>query len=306
MYIHPVSNTAVSPNKVTTISLAQGGGYSLGSNYIVTDTILNHNIAAPVITASKATTLCAGDSVILSTKDSIGGVPVTLLWSTGATTKTIKVKTSGTYSVKATNKQGFTGYSAPTQVTFTCGSPAGLTALVINKNSAVLSWGTVACATKYSLQLKTSTATSWTTYTVASLKDTIITLASNTTYQWQVASICNGGVTSSYTAGASFKTPASLESGAVSSTLGVKAETPDGFTASIYPNPATTTANLQVKGIKGQYAAMLISVQGNVLWQRQNNTDGTLSVPLSKLANGIYVVLVTDKTHTVRLKIVKQ
>src|SRR4029079_14230783 len=67
LYIHPVNASVVMPNKVLTITVSPGGGYSIGSNYTVSDTILNHNTIAPVITANKSTTLCSGDSVTLST-----------------------------------------------------------------------------------------------------------------------------------------------------------------------------------------------------------------------------------------------
>jgi PKD repeat protein len=48
----------------------------------------------PTITTSGATTFCQGQSVILSANDADS-----FLWSTGATTKTIEVKTAGDYSV---------------------------------------------------------------------------------------------------------------------------------------------------------------------------------------------------------------
>ena len=60
------------------------------------------NVAAqPTITASGPTTFCIGGSVTLSS--SAGS---TYLWSTGATTQSINVTTSGSYTVQVTNAAG--------------------------------------------------------------------------------------------------------------------------------------------------------------------------------------------------------
>jgi gliding motility-associated-like protein len=55
----------------------------------------------PTITASGPTTFCDGDSVTLTS--STGS---SYLWSTGATTKSISVKTAGSYTIRVTNANG--------------------------------------------------------------------------------------------------------------------------------------------------------------------------------------------------------
>jgi gliding motility-associated-like protein len=57
--------------------------------------------STPVITADGPTTFCAGGSVNLTS-----GIGTTYLWSTGATTPTVNVTTSGSYSVRVTNANG--------------------------------------------------------------------------------------------------------------------------------------------------------------------------------------------------------
>jgi hypothetical protein len=64
------------------------------------------------ITASGATSFCAGGSVLLSAPN--GG---TYLWSTGATTPSISVSTAGNYSVTVTNGAGCSATSTPTTIT---------------------------------------------------------------------------------------------------------------------------------------------------------------------------------------------
>jgi PKD repeat protein len=57
---------------------------------------------APTVSLGADRTICAGDSVTLDA----GNPGLTYLWSTGATTQTIVVKTAGAYSVTVRNAQG--------------------------------------------------------------------------------------------------------------------------------------------------------------------------------------------------------
>ncbi|MFN5417243.1 MAG: T9SS type A sorting domain-containing protein, partial [Flavobacteriia bacterium] len=67
---------------------------------------------APIVTSSGSTTFCNGGSVILSSSSSSGNV-----WSTGETTQTITVSTSGTYSVLTTQSGCTSASSLNTTVT---------------------------------------------------------------------------------------------------------------------------------------------------------------------------------------------
>ncbi|SEN40663.1 conserved repeat domain-containing protein, partial [Flavobacterium sp. fv08] len=81
---------------------------------------VNPTPAAPSITADGPTTFCSGGSITLT---STGGN--SYLWSTGATTQSITVSASGTYSVRITNASG-------------CQSAASATTLVtVNPTPAV-------------------------------------------------------------------------------------------------------------------------------------------------------------------------
>lgn len=64
------------------------------NNWVAVPITLTQQNAGPVITASGPTTFCVGDSVILSANTASN-----YLWSNGATTQSITVYTSGTYSV---------------------------------------------------------------------------------------------------------------------------------------------------------------------------------------------------------------
>ncbi|MFT4981011.1 MAG: hypothetical protein ACI9UR_000858, partial [Bacteroidia bacterium] len=81
----------------------------------------------PTITAGGLTTFCDGDSVVLSAAPGN-----TYLWSTGETTESITVYTSGVYTVNMITNDGCEGDSDPTSVTVNANpiptiSPVGLT-----------------------------------------------------------------------------------------------------------------------------------------------------------------------------------
>ncbi len=87
------------------------------------------SIAKPTITTGGATTFCAGGSITLTSS-----AGTTYLWSTGATTPSINVTLSGSYTVRVTNVNGclsaasapivITVNSLPATPTITAGGPS--------------------------------------------------------------------------------------------------------------------------------------------------------------------------------------
>ncbi len=110
-----------SPGGATTqsITVSSSGTYSVtvtsnGCSGTSTGTAVtvNPNPATPTITAGGPTTFCAGGSVVLTSSSATGNV-----WSPGgATTQSITVSSSGTYSVTVTSN-GCSATSAGTTVT---------------------------------------------------------------------------------------------------------------------------------------------------------------------------------------------
>jgi hypothetical protein len=90
-----VSSSGSYTVKVTNAS----GCQSLASTPVAVT--VNPKPAAPTISASGATTFCAGGSVTLTSSAGSG-----YLWSTGATTQSISVTTSGSYSVQLISAAG--------------------------------------------------------------------------------------------------------------------------------------------------------------------------------------------------------
>ncbi len=114
----PSTSTATNP----TVTYATAGTYTVAltatngsgsntstqTNYITVNPIP----ATPTISAGGPTTFCAGGNVVLTSSSPSGNV-----WSTGATTQSITVSTSGTYTVAVTTAGCTSGTSAGTTVT---------------------------------------------------------------------------------------------------------------------------------------------------------------------------------------------
>ena len=74
--------------------------YSLGFRFAPTFSLLR-TASTPTITVGGATTFCIGGSVTLTAPTS-----TSYLWSNGATTQSIVVSTTGSYTVQVTNSNG--------------------------------------------------------------------------------------------------------------------------------------------------------------------------------------------------------
>jgi len=77
------------------------------------------------------------------------------------------------------------------EVTTTCDTPTGVTASNVTTNSARISWNAVTEAQSYSFQYRKLGTTRWRTKTTTTTRVTLKNLASTTSYEYQVATICS-------------------------------------------------------------------------------------------------------------------
>jgi hypothetical protein len=114
----PATSTATNPtvvyntagNYTVQLTATNGGGSNTSTltNYIT----VNPLPATPTISAGGPTTFCSGGSVTLTSSSATGNV-----WSTGATTQSIVVSTSGSYTVYVNNGTCTSATSTATVVT---------------------------------------------------------------------------------------------------------------------------------------------------------------------------------------------
>ena len=105
-----------------------------------------------------------------------------------------------------------------------CGVPTALASASITTTGATVSWAAVTGATSYTLQYKTSTATTWTTVSgITTTSKALTGLTANTVYSYQVMATCTAGA-SAYSTAATFTTlsscgtPTSLKSASITTT----------------------------------------------------------------------------------------
>jgi len=89
----------------------------------------------------------------------------------------------------------------------TCNAPGTLSTTNLTSSSVTLNWGAVTGASGYSVQVKPSTASTWTTYSATTNSLSLSGLTASTTYNWQVRTNCTSG-SSTYTTGPNFTTAA--------------------------------------------------------------------------------------------------
>jgi hypothetical protein len=100
------------PNSTVVFRVNNSGyGYCNGAiDLVLTDS--NAVVSKPVISPSGPITICSNSSATLTSSDSTGNV-----WSTGATTQSINVNTTGNYYVAVTGTEGCSAQSDPVSIT---------------------------------------------------------------------------------------------------------------------------------------------------------------------------------------------
>jgi hypothetical protein len=247
--------------------VTSGGCISLVSAN--TTTTVGNVPNGPTITATGSTTRCDGDSVTLSAPNSNS-----YLWSTGATTRTIVVKVSGSYTVqtKATATGCLSAVSNPTVVTI---NPLPATPTVTQRGSDGDSvQASVSGGTRYLWYLNGTLVPALTTEKVK------ITTSGNYTVR-----VIAGGCTSAVSA-------ATVVTGLANSTK---------LTSNIklFPNPNNGQFQINVQGLEDQTLTMVITdLAGKVLTSQEiliNQSDFNAGIDLTRFAKGSYLVRISNK-----------
>ena len=179
--------------------------------------------------------------------------------------------------------------------TTVCNAPASQSAGTVTSNSAAISWSAVSGAASYTLQYKTSAATTWNmaSATITGTSYTLTGLAASTTYDYRVATNCSGS-TSAYTTASSFTTTAATATcdaptapvvNAVAATSAVVSWTAPAGVASytVFYKATAATAWTTVNGITTtSYTISGLTAATSYQWQvRTNCTNGATSSLIS-------------------------
>jgi hypothetical protein len=356
----PAANSVVWNNGATTNSIwvKTSGTYSAtitspaGCSNATQNSInvtVNALPLAPTINANGSTTFCAGGNVILTAQSSQTGI--SFLWSTGATTSSISVNSSGVYSVKAVNANGCVSSSSNNVTTTVNPLPTGtivangstticsgdsvlLTMNTVAGNSILWSTGStsnsiwVKTAGTYTAQLTssqgcTNTASNSITVQVAQRPTPSISQSGNTltvnpaaaAYQWYLNSVAINGATSqtlNITTGGAYSVTVANAGGCTATAVygAVLRIANPSLTYQVYPNPATDKIGIVYTlkqgekvsvRIKNQQGQNIITVIDN---QQQSAGDYRLTVDAIGLQKGIVYVEFTIGNKIVSHKLV--
>ena len=277
-------------------------------------------ITTPTITAGGPTTFCAGGSVNLTSSPG-----TTYLWSNGATTQSINITASGSYTVKVTNASGcmsaasaatiVTVNALPATPTITAGGPttfcAGGSVTLTSSPEATYLWSNgattqsinVTTAGSYSLRVKNasgcqSAASVATIVTVNALPATpTITASGPTTFcaGGSVTLTSSAGSTYSWSSGATTAsinlTTAGSYSVRVTNTNGCQSapSVVTVVTANALPATPTITAGGPITFCAGGNVTLTSSAGTSYLW-----SNGATTPSINITASGSYTVKVTN------------
>lgn len=262
------------------ITVAASGSYSVtvtqpgGCVETSTAVPVTVNTSPPVdITPNGATTFCEGDNVILTATAGSSYV-----WSNGATTQSITVTSSGSFTVTVTQATGCSRTSAATTVTVNPKPIVNLSAAPYTKLFPGLNTTLTATATP-----STGLSYSWTR------NGTTVSGATTNMLQVKFSELGNYAVTATHISGCS----------ATSSLLSIS----DSATTRlfIYPNP--NTGEFQVSYYNGSgtsttYIMTIYNSIGALVWKRSytiNNPYELIDVDLRKNGKGVYRVVISDR-----------
>lgn len=145
----------------------------------------------------------------------------------------------------------------------TCNVPAGLNATGVTITTATLNWSGASGATAYNVRHRATGAATWTTASnVSGTSRSISGLTTNTTYEFQVQSVCGGSTTSAYSGSATFTTGSTASCG-----------TPSGLSATAVTS-STATLNWGAVSGASSYNVQLRQV-GTSTWGTGTATGTT-------------------------------
>ena len=166
-------------------------------------------------------------------------------------------------------------------------APLGLTASVIKGTEATLSWNNVEGAT-YSLQYKKASDTNWTTSSLTTNTTKLTGLSSESEYQVQIASICNG-TQGAYSPVVNFNTVLSTIDPSKSKEVG------------IFPNPVIDILN--VTNVSSKSLFKIFSLNGQLI---KSGIIVDSSINVSQISKGVYILSISDDEKTSNIKFIKK
>ncbi len=257
------SNGATTQN----ISTLTAGTYSVtvtatgGCTATTTATITQP--ASLTASISGATTAACGATTAQATVTATGGTtPYSYSWNTTPVqTSTIATGLApSSYTATITDAHSCT---ATASTTIAVSALTGLSATGITTSGATLNWTDAGSSASYNVQYRQTGTSTWTTASATARTLTVASLASGTSYEFQVQAVCSGGGTSAFSASGNFTTLVSCTS-------------PSGLAAT---GIGTTSATLGWTAVSGAAGYNIQYRQtGTTTWSSTSSTVASVSI----------------------------
>jgi len=182
-----------------------------------------------------------------------------------------------------------------------CPKPTGFFTSAITHTSATVNWNNQICNSGYKMQYRKQGTTSWTTKNPAInvTSSNITGLASNTIYEWKVATNCansNSQNNSGYAALQTFTTALRLSD---------NDEAENYIPLSIYPNPAGEMITVTVNVKDAQFIEVQDPMGRILIDEKISDQDNLHKLNIGSLPSGIYLVTVKTSSGILQKPFVK-
>ena len=83
-------------------------------------------------------------------------------------------------------------------------------------------------------------------------------------------------------------------------------QTNSNLDALLYPNPAHSTATLQIKGGAKNVDVSINDMSGKIIWKSSHANSSQINLPVEKLSSGVYLVTINNSTNSKTFRLIKE
>ena len=176
-----------------------------------------------------------------------------------------------------------------------CSAPSDILALT-TENAIKVQWSAVVGATTYKLRYQALGETGWHTKTIPAPKTAQIIkgLTCNTTYVFQISSMCDGVLSD----------PSPLQTCVTALCRSGNGESGTGF--ALFPNPATVFVQVATALPDEQVQVLVYTSSGQLVENQLFTNDSYLDLDISPLPPGLYLLEVVGNFDTERAQFIKE
>ncbi|MBP7497171.1 MAG: T9SS type A sorting domain-containing protein [Bacteroidales bacterium] len=201
------------------------------------------------------------------------------------------------FCVTKPNNLGYTNAIEFTTTNDFCYGATNLEHLNIKQHSATVKWTGTASATLYKIRYYIQGTTNYKYIKTTNTEYTFTWLKSNSTYIWQIKTICgNINKNVNYEVADQF------------TTLPLKKmnNSANEINLSVYPNPSNGMVNITVSGLTKSANIIITNIEGQQIFNQTLTSDINNEYDFSNLAKGLYFIKIVNENNVITEKLIIQ